>query len=371
MAFSQADHDYMAMAIELAKQGQYTTTPNPNVGCVIVKNDQVIGQGFHIQAGGPHAEVHALRQAAGNTQGATAYVTLEPCSHYGRTPPCAKGLIDAGVKKVVCAMVDPNPQVAGNGLKMLEEAGIETAFGLLEHEARALNKGFLSRMETGKPFVTAKLAASLDGKTALQNGQSKWITGPQARRDVQKYRAQSCAILSGADTVLVDDATLNVRAGEFDDFDKVSQLAELRQPIRVVIDTQNRLHPDLNLFSCASKIIIFRSKLDNRHQWPHFVEQVCLPTVNDKLDLRAALTYLAQQNVNQIWLEAGATLCGVMHEHGLIDEYMIYMAPKIIGEGGRGLFNSSVLTEMGQIAELEITECAQVGTDIRINATKK
>ncbi|KID54725.1 5-amino-6-(5-phosphoribosylamino)uracil reductase [Pseudoalteromonas luteoviolacea] len=371
MGFTQADHNYMAMAIELAQQGQYTTTPNPNVGCVIVKEGEVIGQGFHIQAGGPHAEVHALREAAGNTQGATAYVTLEPCSHYGRTPPCAKGLIDAGVARVVCAMVDPNPQVAGNGLKMLEEAGIETASGLMEGAARALNKGFLKRMETGKPYVIAKLAASLDGKTALHNGQSKWITGPQARQDVQRFRAQSCAILSGADTVLIDDAKLNVRANEFSDFGKVESMAKLRQPVRVIIDTQNRLHPDLNLFCHDSKVIILRTKLDNQHQWPHFVEQVCLPEVSGKLDLHAAMAFLAAQNINQVWLEAGATLCGAMHQQNLIDEYIIYMAPKIIGEGGRGLFNSSVLTEMDQIPELEITECVQVGTDIRISAINK
>ncbi|KZN50752.1 bifunctional diaminohydroxyphosphoribosylaminopyrimidine deaminase/5-amino-6-(5-phosphoribosylamino)uracil reductase RibD [Pseudoalteromonas luteoviolacea] len=371
MHFTQADHEYMALAIELAKQGQYTTTPNPNVGCVLVKNEKIIGQGFHIQAGGPHAEVHALREAEGKTQGATAYVTLEPCSHYGRTPPCAKGLIDAGVKKVICAMVDPNPQVAGNGIKMLEHAGIETAFGLLEQEARALNKGFLKKMETGKPYVIAKLAASLDGKTALQNGQSKWITGPIARQDVQSFRAQSCAVLSGADTVLIDDAKLNVRASEFKDYELVDNLAQLRQPIRVIIDTQNRLHPNLSLFSQESKIIILRTKLDKQHQWPHFVEQVCLAETKGKLDLHAAIDYLATQNINQVWLEAGATLCGVMHEQKLIDEYIIYMAPKIIGEGGRGLFNSSVLTEMAQIPEVKITECVQVGTDIRISATTK
>ncbi|MCF2857955.1 bifunctional diaminohydroxyphosphoribosylaminopyrimidine deaminase/5-amino-6-(5-phosphoribosylamino)uracil reductase RibD [Pseudoalteromonas sp. SMS1] len=371
MTFTQADHDYMNMAISLAKRGFNTTTPNPNVGCVIVKDDKVVGQGFHIQAGGPHAEVFALREAGACARGATAYVTLEPCSHYGRTPPCAKGLIDAGISKVICAMVDPNPEVAGNGLKMLQEAGVEVASGLLEQAARSLNKGFLKRMEFGVPYVIAKLAASLDGKTALQNGKSKWITGPQARRDVQTYRAQSCAILSGADTVLTDDARLNVRQEVLSADSNTLENNDIRQPIRVIIDTQNRLTPTLSLFECHSDIIILRSELDKVHNWPHFVEQVCLPTANSKLDLNAVMQFLASRNINLVWLEAGATLCGVMHEQGLIDEYIVYLAPKIIGEGGKGLFQSHVLTEMGQISELQFTDCTQIGTDIRISAIKK
>ncbi|MBQ4812984.1 bifunctional diaminohydroxyphosphoribosylaminopyrimidine deaminase/5-amino-6-(5-phosphoribosylamino)uracil reductase RibD [Pseudoalteromonas luteoviolacea] len=371
MNFTQADHDYMAMAIALAKQGFNTTTPNPNVGCVIVKEGEIVGQGFHVQAGGPHAEVFALREAAEQARGATAYVTLEPCSHYGRTPPCAKGLIDAGVSKVICAMVDPNPEVAGNGLKMLQQAGIETASGLLEQEARALNKGFLKRMEHGLPYVVAKLAASLDGKTALQNGKSKWITGPDARRDVQAFRAKSCAILSGADTVLTDNARLNVRAEELPNLTPAQDSVDVRQPLRIIIDTQNRLLPSLALFESHSKVIILRSKLDNQHNWPHFVEQVCLPTINNKLDLKAVLSFLASRDINLVWLEAGATLCGVMHEQGLIDEYIVYFAPKIIGDDGKGLFKSHMLTEMDQIQELQITDCTQVGNDIRISAIKK
>ncbi|KZN38885.1 hypothetical protein N480_11690 [Pseudoalteromonas luteoviolacea S2607] len=371
MHFTQADYDYMAQAIALAKQGFNTTTPNPNVGCVIVNEGEIVGQGFHIQAGGPHAEVFALREAADRARGATAYVTLEPCSHYGRTPPCAKGLIDAGVSKVICAMVDPNPEVAGNGLKMLQQAGIETASGLLEQEARGLNKGFLKRMEHGVPYVIAKLAASLDGKTALQNGKSKWITGPDARKDVQAFRAKSCAILSGADTVLTDNARLNVRIEELSDVPKGLECGDVRQPVRVIIDTQNRLSPALALFQSQSRVIILRSELDNQHNWPHFVEQVCLPTVRNKLDLKAVLQFLASRDINLVWLEAGATLCGAMHEQGLIDEYIVYFAPKIIGEGGKGLFQSSILTEMNQIQELQLTDCTQVGNDIRISAIKK
>ncbi|WP_185843503.1 bifunctional diaminohydroxyphosphoribosylaminopyrimidine deaminase/5-amino-6-(5-phosphoribosylamino)uracil reductase RibD [Pseudoalteromonas luteoviolacea] len=371
MQFTQTDREYMSMAISLAQKGFNTTTPNPNVGCVIVKEGEIVGQGFHIQAGGPHAEVFALREAGAHARGATAYVTLEPCSHYGRTPPCAKGLIDAGVSKVICAMVDPNPEVAGNGLRMLQQAGIEVASGLLEHEARLLNKGFLKRMEHDLPYVTAKLAASLDGKTALKNGKSKWITGPHARQDVQAYRAQSCAILSGADTVLTDDARLNVRNESVSEVSSRLNDDDIRQPVRVIIDSQNRLTPSLSLFKCESKIIILRSKLDNEHVWPHFVEQVCLPTVKNKLDLNAAMQFLASRNINSVWLEAGATLCGVMHEQGLIDEYIVYLAPKIIGEGGKGLFQSNILTEMDQVSELQITDCTQIGTDIRISAIKK
>ncbi|RZM81682.1 bifunctional diaminohydroxyphosphoribosylaminopyrimidine deaminase/5-amino-6-(5-phosphoribosylamino)uracil reductase RibD [Pseudoalteromonas rubra] len=369
MSFTQADQTYMARAIELAQQGRFTTTPNPNVGCVIVNNGEIVGEGFHLRAGEPHAEVHALRQAQARARGATAYVTLEPCSHYGRTPPCAKGLIEAGVSKVIAAMVDPNPEVAGRGLAMLNEAGIETAFGLLEEQARALNKGFLKRMEQGRPYVVCKLAASLDGKTALGNGESKWITGPMARRDVQLGRAQSCAILTGADTVLVDDARLNVRAEELTDIER--PVEQWRQPVRVIIDSQNRLHPELALFKTPSPVVILRSDLDNQHNWPHFVEQIKINTRAGKIDLQAALNVLAERNINQIWLEAGATLAGAMHQQGLIDEYLIYLAPKIIGTDGKDLFNSAALSSMSQITELQITEVTSIGTDIRITAHKQ
>ncbi|AZZ99176.1 bifunctional diaminohydroxyphosphoribosylaminopyrimidine deaminase/5-amino-6-(5-phosphoribosylamino)uracil reductase RibD [Pseudoalteromonas sp. R3] len=369
MSFTQADRTFMARAIELAKQGRFTTTPNPNVGCVIVNNGEIVGEGFHLRAGEPHAEVHALREAAEQAQGATAYVTLEPCSHYGRTPPCAKGLIEAGVSKVIAAMVDPNPEVAGRGLTMLNDAGIETASGLLEEQARALNKGFLKRMELGLPYVICKLAASLDGKTALGNGESKWITGPAARRDVQLGRAQSCAILTGADTVLVDDARLNVRAEELTDIER--PVEQWRQPVRVIIDSQNRLHPELALFKIAAPVVILRSDLDNQHNWPHFVEQIKIKIRAGKIDLHAALAALAERNINQVWLEGGATLAGAMHQQGLIDEYLIYLAPKIIGTDGKDLFNSAPLQAMSQVTELTLTEMTPIGTDIRITAHKK
>lgn len=366
--FTPQDHDYMARAIELAKKGRFTTTPNPNVGCVLVKDGVIVGEGFHQIAGQGHAEVNALAMAGNKAQGATAYVTLEPCSHYGRTPPCAEGLKAAGVKKVIAAMVDPNPQVAGKGLAILADAGIDVAFGLLEQQAMQLNRGFLKRMEYGLPFVTCKMAASLDGKTALKNGQSKWITGTKARQDVQQYRAQSCAILTGADTVLIDDAKLNVRANELPE--KLPTDLPLRQPIRVVIDSQNRLTPELALFSIASEVIILTTKLDKSIQWPHFVSHEVVSEKNNKVDLAAALAILAKRQINHIWLEAGATLAGEMTEQNLIDEYIVYLAPKFLGSDAKSLLNFSELTRMQDTVNLTISDCTVIGDDIRITAKR-
>ncbi len=322
--FNQYDEMYMARAIELAKKGRFTTTPNPNVGCVLVKNNEIVGEGFHQLAGQGHAEVNALAMAGSKAKGATAYVTLEPCSHYGRTPPCAEGLKAAGVVKVIAAMVDSNPQVAGKGLKILSDAGIEVAYGLLEAQARALNLGFFKRMEHGLPYVTCKMAASIDGKTALNNGQSKWITGAAARQDVQLYRAQSCAILTGADTVLVDDAKLNVRKNELPQ--ALPTQLPLRQPVRVIIDSQNRLTPNLALFAIESEIIIFTTKVDKSQHWPHFVKHIVVTASNSKVDLTAVLKKLAKLQFNTVWLEAGATLAGKMVELDLIDEFIFSLA---------------------------------------------
>ncbi|MGS0536527.1 bifunctional diaminohydroxyphosphoribosylaminopyrimidine deaminase/5-amino-6-(5-phosphoribosylamino)uracil reductase RibD [Pseudoalteromonas sp. SaAl2] len=366
MQFTEQDHFYMSRAIELAKRGRFTTTPNPNVGCVLVKNGEIVGEGFHQLAGQGHAEVNALAMAGEQAKGAIAYVTLEPCSHFGRTPPCAEGLKNAGVRKVIAAMVDPNPQVAGKGLAILADAGIEVASGLLEPQARLLNRGFLKRMERGLPFVTCKMAASLDGKTALQNGQSKWITSTKARQDVQLFRAQSCAILTGADTVLVDDAKLNVRQNELPQ--KLPTTLPLRQPIRVIVDSQNRLTPDLALFSIEGEIIILTTKLDKSKQWPHYVKHIVVPEKEQKVDLLAALKLLAQQQINSIWLEAGATLAGAMTEQNLIDEFVVYLAPKLLGNDAKSLLNFATLTSMQDTVNLAIKECACVGEDIRIIA---
>ena len=366
--FTAQDEMYMARAIELAKKGRFTTTPNPNVGCVLVKDNHIIGEGFHQLAGQGHAEVNALAVAGENAKGATAYVTLEPCSHYGRTPPCAEGLKAAGVVKVIAAMVDTNPQVAGKGLKILSDAGIEVAFGLLEQQARALNLGFFKRMEQGLPYVTCKMAASIDGKTALKNGQSKWITGSAARQDVQFHRAQSCAILTGADTVITDDAKLNVRLSELPQ--ALPTELPLRQPVRVIIDSQNRLTPELAVFNIESEIIIFTTKVDKSTQWPHFVRHIEVPQQNNKVNLTSVLAHLAKLQFNHVYLEAGATLAGKMTELNLIDEYIFYLAPKLMGCDAKSLVNFAPLTDMQNTVNLTFKECVKIGDDLRITATK-
>ncbi|MDC9515362.1 bifunctional diaminohydroxyphosphoribosylaminopyrimidine deaminase/5-amino-6-(5-phosphoribosylamino)uracil reductase RibD [Pseudoalteromonas sp. CST5] len=368
ITFTAQDEMYMARAIELAKKGRFTTTPNPNVGCVLVKDNHIIGEGFHQLAGQGHAEVNALAVAGENAKGATAYVTLEPCSHYGRTPPCAEGLKAAGVVKVIAAMVDTNPQVAGKGLKILSDAGIEVAFGLLEQQARALNLGFFKRMEQGLPYVTCKMAASIDGKTALKNGQSKWITGSAARQDVQLHRAQSCAILTGADTVITDDAKLNVRLSELPQ--ALPTDFPLRQPVRVIIDSQNRLTPELAVFNIESEIIIFTTKVDKSTQWPHFVSHIEVPQQNNKVNLTSVLAHLAKLQFNHVYLEAGATLAGKMTELNLIDEYIFYLAPKLMGCDAKSLVNFAPLTDMQNTVNLTFKECVKIGDDLRITATK-
>ena len=271
------DERYMARALELARRGRFTTTPNPNVGCVIVRDGEIVGEGWHHRAGEPHAEVHALRMAGEKAKGATAYVTLEPCSHHGRTPPCCDALIAAGVSRVVAAMQDPNPQVAGRGLYRLQQAGIEVSHGLMMSEAEALNRGFLKRMRTGFPWIQLKLGASLDGRTAMASGESQWITSAAARRDVQQLRAQSSAILTSSATVLADDPSLTVRWGELNE-DARQQLDEatLRQPIRVVIDSQQRVTPQHRLMSQPGETWLMRSAIDQQ-TWPDSVSQIAVP----------------------------------------------------------------------------------------------
>lgn len=370
MSVSVDDHRYMARAIELAKLGRYTTSPNPNVGCVIVKDGEVVGEGWHEYAGGPHAEVMALRAAGDKACGATCYVTLEPCSHYGRTPPCADALIKAKVGRVVAAMVDPNPQVSGRGLKRIEAAGISTYAGLLSEQAFTLNDGFVKRMRGEGPFIRVKLAATLDGKTALANGKSQWITSPYARQDVQEYRAQSCAIVSGADTVIMDNASLNVRFDELTVGKNVLTPEQVRQPLRVIIDTQCRLTPDLKLFETPSPIILVRGESGGDDKdWPDFVEQVNVATtVNGKADLAAVVELLAYRGCNHLWVESGAKLAGAFVGAGLVDELIVYQAPKLIGSAGRSLIDLPGYDDMSQLKSLHILDITRVGPDIRITA---
>ncbi|SJL82231.1 bifunctional diaminohydroxyphosphoribosylaminopyrimidine deaminase/5-amino-6-(5-phosphoribosylamino)uracil reductase RibD [Vibrio palustris] len=357
--FTSYDFQMMSRAISLAKRGIYTTSPNPNVGCVIAHGDTIVGEGYHAKAGEPHAEVHALRMAGEQAKGATAYVTLEPCSHYGRTPPCAEGLIKAGIRRVVCAMKDPNPQVAGRGITMLSHAGVEVAVGLLEAESRALNPAFLKRMETGRPLVQLKLAASLDGQTALANGASQWITSQQARQDVQHYRAQACAILSTSQTVIADNASLNVRWHDLPESVQAQYPQDqVRQPARVILDRQHHLTAQLNLYQQSGAVFTVSEHdadicvgLDEHHQ----------------LSLKALFDSLAnQQQLNHIWVEAGATLARSLLQHQLVDELIVYLAPKIMGSDGRGLLGALGLIEMHQVMEFDIKDIRQVGPDIRV-----
>jgi len=346
---------------------------------------QIIGKGFHQKAGQGHAEVNALLDASDKyphlIKGATAYVTLEPCSHFGRTPPCAKGLINAGVKRVVSAMVDPNPEVSGRGLAMLEQAGILAESGLLENEAKALNQGFIKVMTQALPYVRVKLAASLDGKTAMQSGESKWITSAEARGDVQKLRAQSCAIIAGADSILTDNAKMTVRWSELGVLKESYPKEHVRQPVRVVIDSKNRLTPELAFFSQESVIILVRGKFDqkgleNIHQWPHFVEQVQLPVVksyvgesnvaSEQVDLKALLTLLAQRGLNDVLVESGANLAGAFIEQDLADELILYQAPKLMGGDGKSLVAMPSVAKLAQAKTLSITDIRMVGCDVRI-----
>ncbi|MGF1762982.1 bifunctional diaminohydroxyphosphoribosylaminopyrimidine deaminase/5-amino-6-(5-phosphoribosylamino)uracil reductase RibD [Aliivibrio kagoshimensis] len=365
--FSATDHSMMQQAIHLATKGVYTTAPNPNVGCVISLHGEIVGQGFHAKAGEPHAEVHALKEAGSQAKGATVYVTLEPCSHYGRTPPCAEALIKAGVAKVICAMVDPNPSVSGRGIAMLKEAGIEVHHGLLEQDARALNPGFIKRMESGKPFVRLKMAASLDGRTALKNGESKWITGPKARQDVQVFRAKSSAILSTSSTVITDNASLNVRHAELPNYvQDMLPIQQLRQPLRVILDRQQHLTPDLNLFKTAYEPLIVHCGLESE-QREHVL---CMNTVSGGFDLDELLTTLAMHyQVNELWVEAGATLAASFVEQNAVDELILYLAPKFMGADSRGLLNMIGLEKMSEVLELHISDVRMVGQDIRITAT--
>ncbi len=372
MQYSQQDYQFMTRAIELARQGKYTTSPNPNVGCVLAKNGKIIGEGFHQKAGTGHAEVNAIANARTNNQdttGAVAYVTLEPCSHFGRTPPCAEALKQANVTKVIAAMVDPNPVVSGRGLRILEEAGIAVSHGLLEQDAIALNPGFISLMQSKLPFVRCKLATSLDGKTAMASGESQWITGKAAREDVQRLRAQSCVVITGADSVLFDNARMTVRHEELGQLRDSYPKEQLRQPIRVVIDSQNRLTPDLALFSVESPVIIIGIGVENIHQWPHFVEHVQVkPSAEGKANLKDVLTYLASQGYRDILVEAGARLSGAFIEQDLVDELIHYQAPKLMGSDGMSMVNFPNIVQLADAKTIRFKQVCMVGDDLKITA---
>jgi diaminohydroxyphosphoribosylaminopyrimidine deaminase / 5-amino-6-(5-phosphoribosylamino)uracil reductase len=366
---SPQDSLWMAKALQLAERGLYTTSPNPRVGCVLVRDDKIVGEGWHQYAGEPHAEVHALRAAGEAAHGATVYVTLEPCSHQGRTPPCADALIGAGVTRVVTAMQDPNPQVAGQGIEKLRAAGIKVECGLMEIAARELNIGFFSRMTRGLPWLRSKIAMSLDGRTALNNGASQWITGVAARQDVQHWRGRSCAILTGIGTVLADDPQLNVREPKLG----TSEIKAIRQPLRAVLDSQLQL-PLTARILCDGNVVVYTATPDLQKMAALEklgVRVVVLPDVYGRVDLIAMLRDLAASGCNEMLVEAGSILNGALLQAGLIDELVLYVAPQLLGDTARGMAQVGELTMLDQCVELEWQDVRNVGKDLRILARVK
>lgn len=363
-----SDAYFMARAIRLARKGHYTTFPNPRVGCVLVKDGEIIAEGWHQKAGEGHAEVNALAQTS-DAAGCTAYVTLEPCSHTGRTPPCSDALIKAGVSRVVIGMQDPNPLVAGNGIRKLEAAGIEVLSGVCEADAKALNPGFIQRMTLKRPFVRAKLACSLDGRTAMASGESQWITGPSARAQVQLLRAGSSAIISGVDSVIADDSALTVRAEQLN-LPDAEQIAK-RQPLRVVLDSHLRLPENAKILQQPGETLVVFIEPDSEKQARlEKAGAVCLqlPAEQGRVSLTALMEYLNQRECNDVLLETGATLAGAFAEAGLIDELVVFMAPTLMGDGARGLLHLPGITKMADQKRLTLSDCRMVGADMMITA---
>ncbi len=367
--FSQFDRDAMARALELARLGLETAHPNPRVGCVIARDERIVGEGWHVRTGEPHAEVHALRAAGAAAAGATAYVTLEPCSHHGRTPPCAAALLEAGVARVVFAVADPNPQVNGEGARMLRAHGVRVESGLLQDEAAELNAGFLKRMRTGRPWVRVKLAMSLDGRTALSNGDSHWITGTAAREDVQHWRARSGAVMTGIGTVLADDPRLDVRLA--------AAPGAPRPPLlRVIVDSRLRTPPAARLFSIPGEVLLLstRSRGDEGEDYARRHAALAGRATLEALDadghahvsLEAALTLLGHREINELWVEAGPRLAGALLAGRLVDELIVYVAPRLLGPQGRPLAELPALGQLQESPWFVIMDSRQVGTDLRL-----
>lgn len=357
--FSPADQEHMAEALRLAEKGLFTSTPNPRVGCVIVHGGTVVGTGWHEKTGGPHAEILALRAAGERARGATAYVTLEPCSHHGRTPPCVDALIEAGVARVVAAMQDPNPSVAGNGFARLRAAGIKIDYGLMQEEAGALNIGFVARMRRGRPWLRMKIAASLDGRTALANGASQWITGPEARRDGHAWRARACAVLTGIGTVRDDDPQLNVR-----------EVQTPRQPLKVVVDSRLELPLSAKLLDGGR--VLVAAAVDDQARIAALqdkgAEVVVLPNARGKVELAELMRELARREFNEVHVEAGVKLNGSLLAEGLVDELLVYLAPSLLGDAARGMFSLPELTDLAQKRLVQFTDVQTIGSDLRIRA---
>jgi diaminohydroxyphosphoribosylaminopyrimidine deaminase / 5-amino-6-(5-phosphoribosylamino)uracil reductase len=350
--FSAFDHAMMRRALELAEKGLYTTTPNPRVGCVLTKDQTLVGEGWHERAGGPHAEIVGLNKAGSGAAGATVYVSLEPCNHHGRTPPCVDALKSAKVKRVVAAMRDPNPQ-AGHGGDALEAAGIRFEHGLMEAEARELNIGFVSRMTRARPWVRLKAAATLDGRTALADGTSQWITGAEARRDGHRWRARACAILTGAGTVRADDPRLTVR-----------EVETPRQPLRVIVDSRLETPPTARILE-GGNVLIFAAKPG---QAPGGAEVVVLPNENQKVHLPRMLEELARRGVNELHVEAGFRLNGSLVREGCVDEFLVYLNPSFLGDSAQGVVDLPALDSLQKKIKLRVLSIERLGEDLRILA---
>ncbi len=357
MSFSTFDHRCMAAALQLARHGVFTTHPNPRVGCVIAKDEKVVGKGWHKKAGDAHAEINALADAGDRASGATAYVTLEPCSHSGKTPPCVNALIEAKITRVVCALEDPNPEVSGAGIDCLQQAGIEVQLGLMAAQAEEQNAGFLMRMRHGRPWVRIKLAQSMDGHIALSDGSSQWISGPEARADVQRWRARSDAILTGVGTVLADDPSLNVRIEE-----------HTRQPLRVIADSHWRTPPDARLLGIAGQVLIAGL---NEADIPGALadsnaELIVIPSTDSRVDLGQLLQELGLRGINEVQVEAGAIFCGALMQQGLVDEVLIYQAPVLLGGGAVSPFATPRLDNMDDRVHLKWMDARRIGNDLRL-----
>lgn len=356
MKFSAFDEMAMRRALELAERGVFSTHPNPRVGAVLTRDQQIVGEGWHERAGEPHAEPIAIRSAGERARGATAYVTLEPCCHQGRTPPCADALLTAGVRRVVYAIADPNPRVNGGGAKLLRAAGVKVEAGLLAREAAELNAGFLLRMQAGRPFVRLKSAASIDGRTALANGQSKWITSEAARADVQYWRARSSAVLTSAETVIADDPRLDVRA------------AGARQPLRVVLDRRRRVKKSARIFAAPGEVLLFTAATRTRPRGDRLaaarIETV--RTLRSHLDMRRVFARLAELGANEVLVEAGPRLSGAMLAAGLVDEWLLYLAPRLLGPQARPLAALPRLTRLETAPGFALLECQATGPDLRL-----
>ena len=360
------DRRFMARALRLAARGLYTADPNPRVGCVLVKAGEIVGEGFHARRGGPHAEINALRDARGEARDATAYVTLEPCCHHGRTPPCAEALIEAGVVRVVAAMPDPNPR-AGQGLAALRAAGLEVEDGLMAEQAQKLNPGFISRMARGRPWIRIKSAVSLDGRTALADGQSQWITGGAARRDVQFWRARSAALMTGSGTVLADDPRLNVRLSA----DELGIEGEVRQPLVVVLDTALQIPLTASLLNAGGRCAIFTASEDRariEHARAAGAEVFEVKKSKQGIDLIAVMDKLVEMEINEVQVEAGPRLVGALLAEGMADELIVYLAPLLIGDAGQGLAYLPGVRDMASRVELKIEDIRLVGDDVRLTA---